>query len=358
MATPSSANASPLVDPRHSEPGALGQPFPLVASSQPPVQSRHLGMNFEAPFTVGRAVPAHTLSPGYEADVVVKVARTAPPAEEEPGPIVAQLKPTNTAGYTVYSVPGGYLFRFPRACDFRVDADGRNVVCLPAPTCPDGLLPILLAGTIAAWLLTLRGHAVLHASAVRWGGATMLIAGRSGLGKSTVAALCCAAGAQLVADDVAALQGEREGVACTGLGSELRLRRPAFGIADLFSPPLVGSLTTDGRLAIRPSSAEQETNLISAVLFPRPRRDSSEVVTRSVDAGQALLLLLANARIAAMVQPTLQKTYFETVSALVSAVPVMEAWVPWGPPFAVEAAREVLAQAVSAAENAGRSHVG
>ena len=308
------------------------------------VGSRHLGLNFVAPFVIGDPV---TGTP--QVDVTVSVGPARPLPCDEPGPIVAELKPLASAGYTVYSVSGTYVFRFHGMCQFEVSEDGHSVRCLPGPSCTDGLVQILMAGTIAAWLLTLRGFAVLHASAVRSGDATLLVAGHSGRGKSTVAALCCAAGTELVADDVAALQLGPSGVACRGLGRELRLRPQAFEIADLFSPALPeGRPTDDGRLAIRPPGAQSEHNLVSAVLFPRPVRDSSQVVTRRLDPAKAVLTLLANARIAGMVPAAMQRAYFETVAALAASVPVLEARVPWGPPFATKVARELLAQTATA----------
>jgi hypothetical protein len=250
----------------------------------------------------------------------------------------------------VYAGQAEYVLRFHDLCEFHISKDGRTVVCLPGPRCEEGLVQVLTAGTVAAWLLTLRGLAVVHGSAVCLGNAAVILAGRSGLGKSTVAALCCAAGAQLVADDVVPLRNDAEGVVCTGLGHELRLRPQASEIAGLFSPPLASTrLTADGRLALRPPRAVDEQNLVSAVVLPRPVRDGTEVLTRRLEPGRAMLHLLANARIGGLAQASLQKAYFETVSALATSVPVLEATVPWGPPFRTDVAYKLLAQASAAA---------
>ena len=315
------------------------------------VLSRHLGLNFEAPFAIGDPSPDSS-----HADVTVRVVPRVPVVQEEPGPVVAQFNLPSSAGYSVYAVRSKYVFRFHGLCEFEVSGDGRRVLCPPGPTCDEGLVQVLMAGTLAAWLLTLRGLAVLHGSAIRFGDTTVVVTGRSGLGKSTVAALCCAAGAKLVADDVVALRNDVRGVTCTGLGSELRLRPQAREIADLFSPPLGETrLTADGRLAIRPPRAADEHNVVSAVLIPRPVRDNQEVVTRRLEPTRAVMHLLANARIPGMVQPALQKSYFETVSALAASVPVLEARVPWGPPFATEVARALLIQVGAAAPNPERA---
>ena len=61
---------------------------------------------------------------------------------------------------------------------------------------------MLVGGTLLAFVLTMRGEAVLHASAVQVGDAALAFVGASGMGKSTMATLLCADGARLVTDDV------------------------------------------------------------------------------------------------------------------------------------------------------------
>ena len=328
------------------------RPSEMALSESPMlVRSRHMGLNFEAPFPVGEA-----LVDGCQADVTVHVAQSAPLPQDDPGTVVAELKARNGAGYTVYSLGGAYVFRFHGLCEFELSGDGRSVVCLPGPDCEHGLLEVLMEGTISAWLLTLRGFAVLHGSTVRSGNLTFVFAGCSGIGKSTVAALCCAAGARFVADDVVALQQGPEGIASAGLGTELRLRPQAFHLAELFRPRLtLQRLTADGRLAIRPPRAPKEHNVISAVFLPRPTRDSSEVMMRPLEPTQAMLRLLANARIQGMVPVDMQKVYFGTVSALAASVPVLEVRVPSGPPFQTDLGRKLLTQAAVAARHPERS---
>jgi len=304
------------------------------------MRSQHHALNFESPFAIGQPV-ANTCP----LDVTVRLAPVAPVPEEPPGPAVAQSNQPNVAGYTVYSVAGGYVFRFHRLCEFEVSADGGNVLCVPGPDCQEGYLQILMEGALTAFLLTLRGLAVLHASALQWKNDTFLIAGRSGMGKSTVAALCCAAGGKFISDDVVALAQGPNGVCCLGRGHKLRLRKQASEIADLFPSPVPHrSLTADGRLAITPERALEERNLVSAVVLPRPTRNSDKVALEALEPMPAMTHLLANARISGMVPAGMQRTLFQTVSALATQAPVIEARVPWGPPFSTEVAKELLEQ--------------
>lgn len=290
---------------------------------------RHQGLNFEAPFALGEPLPG-----GSPVDVLVQVGEAKPVGTDVPGPVVAKFGIPAQTFYTVYATDEGYLVRFHRECEFFVNANGRQVVCEPAPECDRGIIGVLMAGTITAFLLSLRGYAVLHGSAVSWAGKTVLFAGYSGMGKTTLAALCCAAGARLVTDDVVPLTRTDAGFMCVGLSRELRLRDAAREIADLF--PLPGPprrVTADGRLAIRPQAAESESNLVSGVVVPRPSREAQDVSVDAVAPPMAVLHLLANSRIPGMVPLDLQKPYFEVVTELVGRVPVVAATVPWGPPF-------------------------
>lgn len=312
------------------------------------VASRHLGLNFIGPFALGDPSPI-----GSPADVTVTVEPSRPVAQDSPGPTLAAMVAQGEEIYTLYSAGNGYVFRFHGLCEFRVSEDGSAVRCFPGPTMNEGFLHVLLTGAITALLVALRGHAVLHASAITYGHHTIVFAGPSGMGKTTAAALCCAAGARFISDDVVSLEGERGGIACVGLGSELRLRQQAMGIAELFPPPPLERRTTaDGRLAIRPPRPRQEHNLISAVVLPLPVRGPEHVTVRRLLPAQGVAALLANARIPGMVPPDWQRTHFEATANLVARVPVLEATVPWGPPFTATVASELLSLTTHAAREA------
>jgi hypothetical protein len=303
------------------------------------IVQRHQGLDFRAPFPLG----VRSSKGLADVDVEVVIGATKPVGQDAPGPVVAELKSGGRSFYTAYRAADGYLVRFHGTCEMHVSADGRRVVCEPGPGCDQGLLGVLVAGTGTALLLTLRGHAVLHGSAVRLGGQTVLFAGWSGKGKTTMAALCCASGAELVCDDVVTLVSDGGQVSCMGLGNELRLREVAAGIADLFPPPgPPRRRTADGRLAIRPARASEEVNAISAVVVPQPSREATAVTIKVVPPPTAAVALLGNARVPAMVPLDLQTAYFTAVADLVSTVPVVEATVPWGPPWATSVVAQLM----------------
>ncbi|MCZ4340296.1 hypothetical protein O4H52_01660 [Sphingomonadaceae bacterium G21617-S1] len=84
--------------------------------------------------------------------------------------------------------------------------DGRRLRLDPAAgVLLNDATPYLMGTTFAA-LLYQRGEMLLHASAVAWKGHAYLLCGTSGQGKSTLAATLCAAGSELLSDDICRIE--------------------------------------------------------------------------------------------------------------------------------------------------------
>ena len=84
---------------------------------------------------------------------------------------------------------GGYLLRFHDLCDFEVRDGGRRITCHPVCGLAAPTLRHLLIDQVLPLVLSQRGRLVLHASAVHVDGVgTVAFAGRTGAGKSTLAA--------------------------------------------------------------------------------------------------------------------------------------------------------------------------
>jgi hypothetical protein len=105
---------------------------------------------------------------------------------------------------------GGHRLRFADLADFVVSSGGDQVRCEPAPGVPRATLRHLFLDQVVPLLLSRRGDLVLHASAVAVDGRVLAFMGRTGRGKSVIAATLAARGLGLVTDDVLALR-EREG---------------------------------------------------------------------------------------------------------------------------------------------------
>ncbi len=271
---------------------------------------------------------------GAAPDVTVVWGDRCAIADDAPaGKIIVQFSLPDGRGYTHTQTEAGYILRFHSVCEFQLDRELRLVRVILAPGGDPEFAGILLAGNVLAFILTLRGECVLHASAVEFAGGAMAFVGRSGSGKSTLATLCCASGAKLIADDLLRLAMTDEQVRCYPSMAEVRLRPGAAALADLF-PADAARSTADHRLAIRLDAAMEPKPRLDAIVLPRPHRTCQTLRVERLPAAQALYLLSSYPRVAGWQDEELIRRQFEGLARVVKTVPIFQAIIPWGPPFA------------------------
>lgn len=226
-----------------------------------------------------------------------------------------------------------YVLRFASCCEFVVDADLCTVRGRMHPGVDPEIGEILAAGSLLAFVLTLRGALVLHASAVQTPSGALAIVGASGFGKSTTAAMLCSAGMPLVTDDVLHVELDGSAVLVHAGANELRLRSGAHDLAERIPAPVTMRTTVDGRLAVGPQAVVEECIPLARIAVPRPRRDLDQVAVRQASKSAALVLLLSVPRLLGWECADVLHRQFGALATLVDRVPVVEVDVPWGPPF-------------------------
>jgi hypothetical protein len=106
---------------------------------------------------------------------------------------------------------GLYYIDFPVGLAFVVDSGGKTIWAQWPGRLGLEIVTAILLGRILAFVLHLRGHVCLHASAVVVDGGAVLFAGDPGMGKSSTAAAFAERGCPVLSDDLSAIRREGDG---------------------------------------------------------------------------------------------------------------------------------------------------
>lgn len=285
--------------------------------------------------------------PGATADVAIRHGPRI--AHQQELPAGTEILRCDGATRTIYAFSrgpaGDFTLRFFGACDFRVGADLQQMEVRVVHGVDGGLASVLTSGASLAFQLYQRGNLVLHASAVEVDGAAWGFVGRSGMGKSTMAALLCSSGAALITDDVLRVD-DPGGRPVARLGAtELRLRKGADTIAGRFSDGAPRQRrSADDREVLRLRDGARDRLPLDVLVVPFPSHDAGEVEVRRLTRSDALLALAGFPRLLGWRDPVVARRQFEMTAALVDRVPVLAVRVPWGPPFAETLVDELRAR--------------
>jgi hypothetical protein len=177
---------------------------------------------------------------------------------------------------------------------------------------------------------------------VRAGDSAVAFVGKSGMGKSTLAAALCDLGCTLVTDDLLRVDRVSDRVVAHSGGTENRLRPGARELA-ASAPPGAAHETADGRLALRQRTHVDGVLPLAACVVPHPSREVTSVHTARLRPSAALLRLSHYPRVLGWTDPSSTAHTFQALADLVERVPVFEAAIPWGPPFTDGVLRDLLA---------------
>ena len=234
------------------------------------------------------------------------------------------------------------LLRVHGVCDFVIAPDLRDVTVHLVHGTDPGMRAIMTTGTLLALQLYLRGRTVLHASAVERDGTAVAFLGHSGMGKSTLAALLCAAGARVVSDDVVPVASGDWPLVPLG-ATELRLRPGAEAVTETMTAGTYRVRTSaDDRTVVGLPSPGLADVPLGAVVVPRPNREDRLEMER-LDPKSAAFAIMSFPRLMGWRDPVVLGQVLAHASWLARTVPVLVAHVPWGPPFRADVAQAVWA---------------
>lgn len=263
-------------------------------------------------------------------EVVYGPERGIPPVPPEGVSMGRHENPEGGLFSSVTRTSDGVLLRCHGVCDLAMDVGATRVVVHRDPQAVAGLESVVLGGMGLATVLMLRGHLLLHASAVSVEGRAIAVVGRSGMGKSTVATLLCDAGGRMVTDDVLRVDLLPDQVVVQRGSSEARLRPAARAAAPEGAPV---RQTPDDRSAVSLPPVDADEVPLDLVVVPYPDRSATDVGIEAVSRADALVILSAFPRLVGWRDPTSTGGQFTLLGELVRRVPVVIATMPWGPPF-------------------------
>ena len=297
-------------------------------------QLHGLWLRSEIPLSAGphETAPQEQDPARQQADLQVKKGpdRSVPgrPTEAE---LLSELTLPGGAGYSLTESENGYLLRFYRTCEIEISKDLKSLDVHADPAADQGLIPLLIEGNAVAVVLGLRGHFVLHASAVSTDEGAWGFVGAAGMGKSTMAAVMCASGGSLIADDLLRVDFENERTVCHRGAQMIRLRPGSASLGDILGGQIGES--PDGRTTIALTAKVSETPTLRALIIPQPSRSSPAIDMRRLSPQEALLQLSRYPRVTGWKIDEPWRIHFRGAARAARTVPVYIAEIPWGPPF-------------------------
>ena len=288
------------------------------------MRSRLYGLTVESPRALSR--PADPDSP---VDVVIEFDDEPADQSDPIDGTTVLLDPAESRRYElVRRADGSLRYRLNGLADVEIDEDWSHLSCRMVPGADPRLLDVVLAGLVMATRMSIAGDVVLHSSGIEVDGSVVGLVGRSGGGKSTLAAMSCLAGARLVTDDVLRLRPRDGAFWCpTGVG-HLRLRPTSKVLAE--NEDVAHDMSGDGRHLFAPDLAADREHRVDRLVMIRLVSEDGRLLRQRIPDAAALMAMMHQQRVLGWRDPDLNARHFAGLGELIDRVPVYAIDVPWG----------------------------
>lgn len=260
---------------------------------------------------------------GHERIIDYRVLEVQPQAELRVTPFHRYTFDDGSVWTEFYRTDTGYLLRFPGLADFDVSADGTAVVAHPAEGGDPATVEHLFVNQLVPLALSRQGRPTFHASVVTVPGGAVAFLGKTGMGKSTLAASFALNEAAFLTDD--ALLVEETDNGCLALPSHASLRlwqdsaRTLVGENGLLAERI--SYSSKARLLAGDALAfsKESQRLLAAFLLER--KGSSEVAIRSLTGSERHMAWLGNSFLLDIEDSELLARHFDWTHRIAGTVP-------------------------------------
>jgi len=217
----------------------------------------------------------------------------------------------------------GYILRFPDLADFEVSADGTEVIAYPAEGVDDATVEHLYINQLVPLALSRQGQPAFHASVVTVTGGAVAFLGKTGMGKSTLAASFALNDAAFLTDDALLIDESDNGCRAMSSHASLRLWEDS-----------VDALITDENSRAGPVSYSTKTRLLAGDALahstdPQPllaayvleSQDAPAVAIRTLAGLDRHMAWVNNSFLLDVEDEALLKQHFEWTHRISRAVP-------------------------------------
>jgi hypothetical protein len=217
----------------------------------------------------------------------------------------------------------GYLLRFPDLADFEVSADGTEVVAIPVSGTDSSTVEHLYINQLVPLALSRQGQPTFHASVVTVEGGVVAFLGKTGMGKSTLAASFALNGFPFLSDD--ALLVEETANACVVMPSHASIRLwddSVEALLDASSPQSI-PISYSGKARFLAGEAlaynPEPQPLLAAYLLES--NNAQDVTIRTLSGLDRHMAWVHNSFLLDIEDPDLLKQHFDWTHRISGAVP-------------------------------------
>ena len=216
-----------------------------------------------------------------------------------------------------------YLLRFPGLADFEVSGDGTSVTAYPAETTDGVTVEHLYINQVLPLALSRQGRPSFHASVVTAPGGAIAFLGKTGMGKSTLAASFALEGAQFLTDDSLLIDETADG--CLALPSHASLRLWADSVDALVGDSTKRaarvSYSTKARLLAGDALCHREEPLPLLAAFLLKMEGASDITIRVLEGAERQMAWVNNSFLLDIEDHLLLAEHFDWTHRIAEAIP-------------------------------------
>ena len=216
-----------------------------------------------------------------------------------------------------------YLLRFPDLADFEVSADGTVVVSHPVEDVDDATVEHLYVNQLVPLALSRQGRPAFHASVVTVPGGAVAFLGKTGMGKSTLAASFALHDAAFLTDDALIIEEAKDGCRALPSHASLRLWKDSVDALLAAGNPQAApvSYSTKARLLAGDALAYSEESQPLLAAFVLESAAASDVTFQALAGLDRYMAWLGNSFLLDIEDHELLAQHFEWTHRISGAVP-------------------------------------